>query len=66
MATAPTPHHLRCPTCGRPSTPIVYGYPEAEIMQAAKRGEVALGGCVIGREDPSHVCVAGHRWGHRQ
>jgi len=27
--------------------PIVYGYPTAEGMEAAKRGEIILGGCLV-------------------
>lgn len=54
-----------CPVCGAASVPIVYGYPDAELFEAADRGEVALGGCVIGENDPTHQCEAGHTWGHR-
>ena len=35
---------------------IVYGYPGLDLMQAAQRGEVALGGCVISDHDPAHKC----------
>jgi predicted amidophosphoribosyltransferase len=38
--------------------PIVFGYPSFETARAADRGEVALGGCVIHGEDPTHVCTA--------
>jgi hypothetical protein len=38
-----------CARCGkRASKPVVYGYPSPELMEQAKRGEVILGGCVIG------------------
>ena len=38
--------------------PIIFGYPMAELVEAAKRGEVALGGCVVSSEDPTHHCSA--------
>lgn len=35
-----------CPRCGSvDALPVVYGYPSAELEEAASRGEVALGGC---------------------
>ena len=60
MAATPAPP--RCPRCGRPGVPIVYGLPGPELMEAAERGEVALGGCVIPDAPPSHECEAGHAW----
>lgn len=49
---------LRCPACGKPgSIPIVYGYPTSETMERARRGEVALGGCIImGGEPRQTLC----------
>ena len=38
--------------------PIIFGYPMAELFEAAERGEVALGGCVVSGEDPTHHCAA--------
>ncbi len=46
-----------CPECG--STDIVrimYGLPTIETEQAAQRGEVALGGCVINAAQPERLC----------
>jgi DNA-directed RNA polymerase subunit RPC12/RpoP len=50
----------RCPRCATVATmvPIVFGYPSPEMAQAADRGEVALGGCMVSSEDPTHVCAA--------
>jgi len=32
--------------------------------EASERGELSLGGCVIGRTSPTWACRAcGHRWG---
>ncbi len=50
-----------CPRCGRPSVPIAYGYPSTELMEAAERGAVALGGCVIEDDQPTHQCRVGHQ-----
>ena len=33
--------------CGGKVAPIIYGYPNAALAEAADRGEVALGGCVL-------------------
>ena len=40
--------------------PIVYGLPAPELFESADRGEVVLGGCVVGfpGEDPTHACKA--------
>lgn len=37
-----------CPNCGSTHVlPLCYGYPAVEIFDAAERGEVALGGCLL-------------------
>lgn len=41
---------------------IVYGMPGPELFEAAERGEVLIGGCVITGDDPTHGCTAGHEW----
>lgn len=51
-----------CPQCGRPAVPIVYGFPSPGLMEAADRGAVVLGGCVIEGDQPTYQCVAGHEW----
>ncbi len=54
-----------CPQCGSHRTvPIVYGFVPASVGEAAERGEVVLGGCMLTGEDPEWACLAcGHRWG---
>jgi hypothetical protein len=49
-----------CPNCGGPLTRvrIVYGYPSPELEARAMRGEVVLGGCVVGDDDPKLACRA--------
>ena len=38
--------------------PIVFGFPLPETFEAAERGEIALGGCLMSGEDPTHRCSA--------
>ena len=46
-----------CPTCGSTEAiRIAYGYPDFELWQAEERGEIVLGGCVIGPESPDYEC----------
>ena len=48
-----------CPRCGAAAPlPIAYGEPTAETFEAAKRGELALGGCVVTENDPAWWCRA--------
>jgi hypothetical protein len=50
-----------CPNCGaRDAVRILYGYPSHEMGQAEKRGEIILGGCVIGPESPDYECGTCH------
>lgn len=44
-----------CPRCGSTALPIAYGLPAPELFEAADRGEVALGGCVV--EEAEHACT---------
>jgi hypothetical protein len=36
--------------------PIVYGLPAPETMDAARRGEVVIGGCIVGGDEPELAC----------
>ena len=46
-----------CPACGsRAAEPIAYGYPSAQMWEAEQRGEVVLGGCLVGPESPAYEC----------
>lgn len=51
-----------CPDCGRAGVPIMYGEPDREMMVAAKKGRIALGGCVIYDGQPTWTCSEGHAW----
>ena len=47
----------KCPHCGSARViPIVYGLPGPELFQAAERGEVALGGCLVDDRNPMWHC----------
>ena len=47
-----------CPTCGARVLPVVYGMPEGPVFEAADRGELVIGGCVIDHFPmASHVCA---------
>jgi len=47
-----------CPKCGKSDAivPIMYGMPAGEAMEEAERGEIALGGCMVGDIDPGYSC----------
>ncbi|MFC9964962.1 hypothetical protein ACFVH4_12050 [Nocardia ignorata] len=46
----------RCAECGGPMTRIVYGMPAPPLQEAAQRGEVMLGGCVVSDFSPRWGC----------
>lgn len=47
-----------CPRCGGTVLPVVRGYPSFEAFEAYERGEVLLGGCLVGEDDPAERCGA--------
>lgn len=53
-----------CPGCGGTgSVPILFGMPARASFEAAKRGELVLGGCVVSDGAPTRACPdCGHRW----
>ncbi|MDX6287612.1 MAG: hypothetical protein QOG53_3097 [Frankiales bacterium] len=54
----------RCPHCfGSTAIDIAYGMPGPDLAAKARRGEVALGGCVIDQVNPLEKCSAcGFTW----
>jgi hypothetical protein len=60
----------RCPACrSRAVVPLILGYPMLPAVDAAERGEVALGGCMVGYPggDPEWECAdCGHWWRSRR
>jgi len=53
-----------CPLCGSSRViPIIYGYPSMEMWAQENQGEIELGGCCIGDNDPEFRCKdCGHAW----
>ena len=47
-----------CPSCRSSAEPlrIGYGYPGNDLFEAEQRGELVLGGCLIGPESPEFQC----------
>ncbi len=55
-----------CEHCGATLVPIRYGMPGPEMWEAAERGEIVIGGCVIRGDDPTYGCPNCYRdlqWG---
>ncbi len=50
--------HRTCANCGGRAVPIVYGMVGVDAFEAAERGEVELGGCVIEGEAPAWKCTS--------
>lgn len=57
-----------CPRCGGLSVvPIVYGYPAEETAEAAERGEIVLGGCIVWEGRPNWHCTnCENSWVHTE
>jgi len=51
-----------CPTCSAAAVPILYGLPVSEAVDAAERGLLVLGGCIVADDSPQWRCPAGHEW----
>ena len=47
---------VKCPHCGGKVLRIAYGDPGPEMLEAANRGEIILGGCLISDESPDYAC----------
>ncbi|WP_157573917.1 hypothetical protein [Nocardia jejuensis] len=50
-------HHPSCPQCGTPATPVHYGLPAAAASEQAARGEIVVGGGVLGAGSPRWACT---------
>ena len=46
----------KCPHCGHKLIEIVYGRPDSNLIEQAKRQEIVLGGCLIDGEMPIYHC----------
>ena len=54
----------KCPQCSSDEVlPILYGMPTDEAVERSRRGEVALGGCMVFPDAPEYTCKnCGHEW----
>jgi|GEM_PF-495743 uncharacterized protein (DUF1810 family) len=49
----------KCEVCGENSVvPVMYGLPTEEAFESARRGEIALGGCIIDFDNPTIACTS--------
>ncbi len=49
----------KCPNCGeKAGVPVQYGLPTRIAAEAAERGVLVLGGCVLTDDDPPRCCTA--------
>jgi hypothetical protein len=63
LSGQPAPAQLfpPCPACGSgDAVRVEYGYPSAEMWAAEQRGEIVLGGCLVGPESPAFECRKCH------
>ena len=54
-----------CPRCESAAVPLLLGLPVPAAVEAAKAGQLALGGCLVKNDgtDPNWRCTArGHSW----
>lgn len=60
----PCPDRPMCPRCGSDAVvPIIYGYPGPELLAEAEAGQVELGGCLVGGDEPDWRCrQCGFAW----
>jgi len=45
-----------CSRCVGSTFPIAYGFPDADLFDAAERGEVELAGCIMPDMPPTRRC----------
>ena len=49
----------KCEACGKTTVvPILYGLPTEEAFESARRGEIALGGCIVDIGNPTLTCTS--------
>lgn len=45
-----------CPECNHELVNVIYGFPTPKLIDMAKTEGIALGGCVVGSDMPTHYC----------
>ena len=49
----------KCLSCGNEHmAPIMYGYPSEKMVDLARQEIIALGGCTIREDNPTHYCYS--------
>jgi hypothetical protein len=57
MGKASAIRSANCPKChGHNVVRIQYGYPTPDVLEAAQRGELVIGGCVVRHDMPRQAC----------
>ena len=51
------PKTYRCPNCGGELRKIVWGMPDITTLEAARRGEVYIGGCTLFESAAQYHCM---------
>lgn len=49
-----------CPNCNHELVNIIYGMPSEKLVNMAKLEGIALGGCTVGLNQPTHYCYGCH------
>jgi hypothetical protein len=52
------PEQESCPRCGGSIVPVAYGFPGPDMWEAAERGEIVLGGCMVRIGQPTVRCTS--------
>lgn len=48
---------IQCPHCkANDMAPILYGLPTTDMIDLARQDIIALGGCVVDINNPTHYC----------
>jgi hypothetical protein len=45
-----------CPNCNHELVNVIYGFPTPKLIDMARSEGVALGGCTISPNQPTHYC----------
>jgi hypothetical protein len=49
-----------CPNCNHELVNVIYGFPTPRLVEMAKSEGIALGGCTVGPDMPTHYCYGCH------
>jgi hypothetical protein len=49
-----------CPNCDHELVNVLYGFPSPKMIEMARNEDIALGGCTIVPDMPTHYCYGCH------